>query len=206
MPFKDPEKRKEYEQREDVKEKRKEGSRKYREANREKIAERKRKYYQENREEIIKKSIERNKKPEVKEKKREIQKKYYDNNKEKIAEYHQKWGKEYNQRPDIKEKNRLYNQSPERKKYLWEKKGIRGMTVDKFNNMYKEQQGRCSICGRHQSEFKFKLSVDHCHKTEKIRGLLCHFCNKALGMFCDDVEVLYSAIFYLEKHKGEENV
>ena len=80
------------------------------------------------------------------------------------------------------------------------------MTVDKFNNMYKEQQGCCYICGRHQDEFKFKLAVDHCHETGKIRGLLCHYCNKALGMFDDNVEILQSAILYLEKHKGEECV
>jgi len=197
MPFKDSKKRKEYEQRVDVKERKKEYEQ------REDVKERRREYYQKNKESIIKKSTERNKRPEVKDRRKDIQKKYAKENKEKIAAYHKVWGKEYHQRPEIKERDRIYNQTPERKKYLWEKKGIKGMTIDKFNEMYEEQNGCCGICGRHQNEFKVKLSVDHCHKTEKIRGLLCHHCNKVLGMLKDDINTLYSAIDYLKKYDNE---
>lgn len=44
-----------------------------------------------------------------------------------------------------------------------------------------------------------KLVVDHCHDTGKIRGLLCHNCNRALGLLKDSVHTLESAIDYLEK-------
>ncbi len=40
------------------------------------------------------------------------------------------------------------------------------------------QQQRCAICNRHESEFKKRLCVDHNHRTSKVRGLLCFYCNK----------------------------
>jgi hypothetical protein len=40
------------------------------------------------------------------------------------------------------------------------------------------QAGKCGVCGRHESEFKSKLAVDHNHKTGQVRGLLCYRCNK----------------------------
>jgi hypothetical protein len=49
----------------------------------------------------------------------------------------------------------------------------------------------------HRSRAKY-LAVDHCHKTGKIRGLLCHYCNIALGGFKDSIESLKKAIKYLE--------
>ena len=45
---------------------------------------------------------------------------------------------------------------------------------------------------------KSTLNVDHCHETGKIRGLLCHNCNRALGLFKDNVEFLERAILYLK--------
>lgn len=46
---------------------------------------------------------------------------------------------------------------------------------------------------------KYKLHVDHCHQTGKIRGLLCQKCNMALGLLNDSVEILETAIRYLKK-------
>lgn len=63
------------------------------------------------------------------------------------------------------------------------------------------QCGVCAICKEPQSvllkgELK-RLAVDHCHKTKKIRGLLCDNCNKGLGLFKDKPELLNSASEYL---------
>lgn len=44
-----------------------------------------------------------------------------------------------------------------------------------------------------------KLYIDHCHKTNQVRGLLCFSCNSALGHFKDNVESLKKAIKYLKK-------
>lgn len=60
----------------------------------------------------------------------------------------------------------------------------------------------CAICG--STGFKMKehhnslLVIDHCHKSGNIRGMLCHNCNRGLGLFQDDTSLLYKAISYLE--------
>lgn len=70
-----------------------------------------------------------------------------------------------------------------------------------YNRMFEQQEGKCLICGKHQSEFKRRFNVDHDHKTGKIRGLLCFKCNTGIGRFNDNILLLESAIKYLEKYK-----
>lgn len=48
------------------------------------------------------------------------------------------------------------------------------------------------------SKHKLKLVVDHCHSSGKVRGLLCHNCNRALGLFQDSMSSLTRAIEYLK--------
>jgi len=73
--------------------------------------------------------------------------------------------------------------------------------------MHKKQNGLCLICGNAETSRNPKtgeprsLAVDHDHETGKIRGLLCTFCNTALGKFHDDVEILKKAIDYLISHQ-----
>jgi hypothetical protein len=74
-----------------------------------------------------------------------------------------------------------------------------GITLTEYNNLYNEQNGCCKICNKHQMEFKHNLSIDHCHKTNEIRGLLCVNCNHGLGKFQDNVTFLENAIKYLNK-------
>lgn len=52
-----------------------------------------------------------------------------------------------------------------------------GMTIEDYDNLYQAQNGKCKICGTHQSELTRAFSVDHNHATGKIRGLLCQPCN-----------------------------
>ena len=56
-----------------------------------------------------------------------------------------------------------------------------GITPEDYDNMVAAQKGCCAICGRHQTEFRKLLAVDHDHETGKIRGLLCVSCNIRLG-------------------------
>lgn len=72
-----------------------------------------------------------------------------------------------------------------------------GCTEEMYNNMFVEQAGCCKICGKHQSAQKKSLSVDHCHETLEIRGLLCDNCNLGLGRFKDNPVLLNKAIKYL---------
>lgn len=76
-----------------------------------------------------------------------------------------------------------------------------GITLDDYNDMFAEQSGCCFICGVHQSELKISLCVDHCHVTNKVRGLLCRKCNSALGLLGDDINILKKAVQYLEEYE-----
>jgi len=74
-----------------------------------------------------------------------------------------------------------------------------GITVNDYNEMFEKQQGCCAICNTHQSALKRSLAIDHCHKTDKVRGLLCTSCNVGLGHFKDSLVNLNMAISYLNK-------
>jgi hypothetical protein len=77
-----------------------------------------------------------------------------------------------------------------------------GLTLDDYNNKVIEQDHKCAICFKDETKvFKGLLFVDHCHTTGKLRGLLCHHCNTALGKFEDSQNTLMNAVQYLEKHK-----
>lgn len=61
--------------------------------------------------------------------------------------------------------------------------------------MFLLQKGECKICNTTSTK---PLSVDHCHSTGKIRGLLCNPCNMGIGQFKDSIVRLKNAISYLE--------
>lgn len=71
-----------------------------------------------------------------------------------------------------------------------------GMTLEHWDALMLEQGGRCAICRKPPREGK-RLTVDHCHDTGAIRGLLCGSCNTGLGMFGDDPDRLEMALGYL---------
>jgi len=80
-------------------------------------------------------------------------------------------------------------------RYLEKKYGI---TKGRYNVLLKQQHGRCAIC--HRPPKKRRLSVDHDHKTGRIRGLLCYKCNYGLGFFGYNPETLVSLTIYLEPY------
>lgn len=73
-----------------------------------------------------------------------------------------------------------------------------GMTMDDYDRMMKEQNNRCAICRVHVSKVKQTFCVDHSHVNNKVRGLLCHSCNVALGLLKDNPKVVHRAWLYLE--------
>ena len=72
-----------------------------------------------------------------------------------------------------------------------------GITLEEHTKMYEEQNGRCAICGNEGNGKWEKLCVDHCHTTGKVRKLLCHKCNTALGLVGDNTQILHKMINYL---------
>ena len=80
-----------------------------------------------------------------------------------------------------------------------------GLTIERYEELLNAQGGVCAICGKDEPNehgrtgTRFKLSVDHCHDTNRVRGLLCQKCNRALGLLGDDVDLLRKAIDYLER-------
>lgn len=73
-----------------------------------------------------------------------------------------------------------------------------GISLDIYNQLLTDQNYQCFICNKTKSANGHSLAVDHCHKTGKIRGLLCKACNIALGNFKEDIKSLQNAIVYLE--------
>ena len=74
-----------------------------------------------------------------------------------------------------------------------------GITHDDYDRMFAEQGGVCAICGTSPPPGSF-LSVDHDHKTGKVRKLLCNPCNQGLGAFGDDIDRMVAAVQYLREH------
>jgi hypothetical protein len=72
-----------------------------------------------------------------------------------------------------------------------------GLTEIDYNRMYDEQEGKCAIC-----ESSLTLVVDHCHETLKVRNLLCNRCNRGIGTFKDNVELIKKALEYLLRHRS----
>lgn len=98
------------------------------------------------------------------------------------------------------------SKSISRKEYWdrWGRNKRYGLRRGQYEAMVAEQGGRCAIClvfpsGDTKSD---TLHVDHCHRTGRLRGLLCGSCNRAVGLFGDSERVLEAAIRYLEQRGG----
>lgn len=117
---------------------------------------------------------------------KESQRKSNAKNKEKRIESSRQWKIKNKLRVSIRQKNynliRLY-----------------GLSLEKYELMFEHQSGLCLLCGL-PNKGSPKLVVDHCHKTGKVRGLLCTKCNTGIGFFDEDIPKLEKAISYLKKH------
>lgn len=76
-------------------------------------------------------------------------------------------------------------------------RSLYGISLLEFKKLCREQSGRCGICKRPS-----KLTVDHCHRSDRVRGLLCGNCNRALGLFKESIDSLLRAVRYLKKNKN----
>jgi D-lyxose ketol-isomerase len=108
------------------------------------------------------------------------------------------------------ERARRYKKGDVGKTYKLKKYGL---TLLDFRNLEKEQNNVCAICGNPETKIQYgkvmPLSVDHNHNTNKVRGLLCNKCNRALGLLDIDnlnIELLVSSISYLRNNDSIQDV
>jgi hypothetical protein len=119
------------------------------------------------------------------------------------------WAEE--NRDKVREKNRKHKDR--RKEYYQSDKGVQSsrrahlkrkytMTLDEYNILLDKQNGVCDICGESETCTRNTfLAVDHCHTTNKVRGLLCTNCNRSIGLLKENITTLKNMINYIEKHK-----
>ena len=95
---------------------------------------------------------------------------------------------------------------PEQQRYARESKRRStarslGLTPEQLDDLLTSQDGVCAICKRAESlTYRGRvreMALDHCHKTGRVRGLLCAACNQGLGKFDDDPDRLAAAVLYV---------
>lgn len=102
---------------------------------------------------------------------------------------------------DTEARNKWTANNPERSKRSGRArmlKHVYGITHEQYIERLKTQDYKCAICGTADNN-GYSFSIDHCHTTEKIRGLLCNQCNRGLGMLGDTSSSLLKAYEYLIK-------
>lgn len=85
-----------------------------------------------------------------------------------------------------------------------------GITLKQYEDLRQKQENLCAICDGEgfvmATTHKMKLVVDHCHTSGQVRGLLCHNCNRALGLLKDSEEALQRALNYLRRGATDASV
>lgn len=129
--------------------------------------------------------------------------KYYWRNPEKAREYARERRKNNPEKYKSYVRNyRKNNPDGERARHLMREYGI---TIEQYNAMEVQQGSACAICKQPETQerngVKYKLAVDHCHKTGKVRGLLCFKCNSAMGSFEKRDVPMSNVESYLEMYR-----
>lgn len=78
----------------------------------------------------------------------------------------------------------------------WQAAGIDPIAAEVLRRTHR---GVCDCCGRTKPGGRWGWNLDHCHDTGRIRGILCHNCNTAIGKLGDNLEGVMNAVRYLEK-------
>lgn len=120
------------------------------------------------------------------------------------SKYHKLWY-ERNQGKAIRGSGEWYQSNKGRARDRWLQRTF-GITGLDFEEMLATQKGKCAICEADNPGVSHRetLFVDHCHKTGKVRGLLCHKCNSGLGSFRDSPHLLLHAADYLARNLLEQ--
>ena len=104
-------------------------------------------------------------------------------------------------KPCSKERGKKYYKYNAHKDWVRKLMSKYNLTEDGYLLIYKSQEGYCAICTIHQDSLDRRLCVDHCHDTNKVRGLLCDSCNTGIGKLGDKAEGVRKALKYLEDNE-----
>ena len=104
-----------------------------------------------------------------------------------------------NFRETVAERNRQNYNPVKRREYGLQRRF--GITAEEYDRMLEVQSGCCAACGRHQTEFKSRLAVDHNHETGEVRGLLCTNCNTIWGLSGENADILLKIIDYGRRYQ-----
>lgn len=91
-----------------------------------------------------------------------------------------------------------HKRNPERSRDMYRCRKYKLKRGD-FDKMFKDQDSKCAICGEVDPKGRGGFHVDHCHETEKVRGILCHNCNLGIGNLQHDPRIMRAALEYLLK-------
>ncbi len=107
---------------------------------------------------------------------------------------------------DNKARQKWSANNPERSHLSQRQRNLKhrfGVDLEWYEKQFKKQNYSCAICETKTNKTVgdrqfWNFSVDHCHDSGKIRGILCNNCNRALGLFQDNPELLKKAASYVE--------
>ena len=94
---------------------------------------------------------------------------------------------------------RIKKHSSPEKQRDYDLKRFYGITQREYEIILEKQDGKCAICLVSSDDYGKRFHVDHCHTTNKVRGLLCSSCNTGVGMFKDNSDILTKAAQYVDK-------
>lgn len=129
-------------------------------------------------------------------------KKFYETNIEKVKEYRKRYqlNHPYNEAKKQyhnKKSNEHYHKNKDRYKFRNIKRKY-GITEEEYKLLLQQQNNRCAICLK-ENKNNEPLHLDHCHSTNKVRGLLCNNCNLGIGNLQENLIIIKRAYEYLEK-------
>jgi hypothetical protein len=120
-------------------------------------------------------------------------------------------------REEILLKQKLANAGNERRSLNSRKQRLKiefGLSLSDYEDLHESQNGVCAICSQPETAMYYggksklvasrvkQLAVDHDHATGAVRGLLCYRCNRAVGLFRDDIQLVMRALEYLSRTSG----
>ncbi len=132
------------------------------------------------------------------EERRAYRRAYYESHREELKAYSRERSK------IDREKRLAYNKKYNKTNRI---RQVYGISPTEYQGMIDGQGGVCALCFKppRGNGPASTLHIDHDHATGKVRGLLCHGCNKGLGHFYDNTAVIERAVAYLAKHRADDD-